>query len=217
MLLRSISKNSLLLGLFALVIAVGLAITYAGTRDHIEAAERAARQSALFEIIPRHLHDNDLLTDTRPIPQAAWPQLGLKQGGDIHIARYQGEVIAIIIPAIAPDGYSGNISLIAGINRDLSVAGVRIVAHNETPGLGDKLELKKDHWILSFDGKSLLNPTVGRWGVRKDGGAFDQFTGATITPRAVVSQVKRVLEFAEQHQQLLFSTASNPSLTEQRP
>lgn len=217
MLLRSISKNSLLLGLFALVIAVGLALTYAGTRERIEAAERAARQSALFEIIPRHLHDNDLLTDTRPIPQAAWPQLGLKQGGDIHIARYQGEVIAIIIPAIAPDGYSGNISLIAGINRDLSVAGVRIVAHNETPGLGDKFELKKGNWILSFDGKSLLNPAAERWGVTKDGGVFDQFTGATITPRAVVNQVKRVLEFAEQYQELLFSPAPNPSLREQQP
>lgn len=214
MLLQSVSKNSLLLGLFALVIATGLALTHSGTRDRIEQAERAARQSALFEIVPPEQHDNDLLLDVLPVPEHAWPQLGLKQPADIYIARRQGEVIAVIIPAVAPDGYSGDISLITGVNRDLGIAGVRVVNHNETPGLGDKLELKKGPWILSFNGHSLGSLAPEYWAVSKDGGVFDQFTGATITPRAVVNQVKRVLEFAESHRDLLFApVVSPPDLT----
>lgn len=197
MLGASISKNSLLLAAFALLAAGGLALTNEGTKERIQQAERAAQQKALFEIVPRSRHDNDLLMDTLPIPQDYWSTLGLKAGGDIHIARQQGQVVAMIIPAVAPDGYSGDIRMIVGVNRDGSIAGVRVLTHNETPGLGDKVDLKKDEWILSFNGTSLLTPAASEWAVKKDGGAFDQFTGATITPRAVVNQVRRVLEFVE--------------------
>ncbi len=195
MLGTSISKNSLLLGLFALVTAAILAGTQAGTADRIAAAERAAAQKALLEIVPLDRHNNDLLLDTISIEEQYWPTLGLKNGGNIHIARDHGEAVAAIIPTVAPDGYSGDIKLIVGINADGTLAGVRALTHNETPGLGDKVELKKSDWILGFDGKSLVNPETSRWEVKKDGGDFDQFTGATITPRAVVHQVKRTLEF----------------------
>ncbi len=95
--------------------------------------------------------------------------------------------------------------MIVGVNRDGSVAGVRVIRHKETPGLGDKIDLKKHQWILSFDGKTLQVPFIDEWRVKKDGGVFDQFAGATITPRAVVGQVKRVLEFVAANQQSLFS------------
>lgn len=198
MLGTSISKNSLLLAAFALIAAGGLALTNEATKGRIQEAERAAQQKALFEIVPQASHDNDLLTDTIPVPDSYWPSLGLKNGGDIHIARRAGQVVAMIIPAVAPDGYSGDIRMIVGVNSDGSIAGVRVLAHSETPGLGDKFELKKDDWILDFDGKSLSSPVASRWAVKKDGGDFDQFTGATITPRAVISQVRRVLEFVAQ-------------------
>ena len=203
MLGASISKNSLLLAVFALIAAGGLALTNEGTKERIQKAERAAQQKALFEIVPRSRHDNDLLLDTVPVPENAWHLLGLKKGGDIHIARQNGQVVAMIIPAVAPDGYSGDIRMIVGINRDGSVAGVRVLAHNETPGLGDKVDLKKSDWILSFNGKSLAAPAPADWAVKKDGGDFDQFTGATITPRAVVNQVRRVLEFVEAEDEIL--------------
>lgn len=203
MLGASISKNSLLLAVFALVAAGGLALTNESTKERIQKAERAAQQKALFEIVPRSRHDNDLLLDTVPVPENAWHLLGLKKGGDIHIARQNGQVVAMIIPAVAPDGYSGDIRMIVGINRDGSVAGVRVLAHNETPGLGDKVDLKKSDWILSFNGKSLAAPAPADWAVKKDGGDFDQFTGATITPRAVVNQVRRVLEFVEAEDEIL--------------
>ena len=203
MLGASISKNSLLLAVFALIAAGGLALTNEGTKERIQKAERAAQQKALFEIVPRSRHDNDLLLDTVPVPENAWHLLGLKKGGDIHIARQNGQVVAMIIPAVAPDGYSGDIRMIVGINRDGSVAGVRVLAHNETPGLGDKVNLKKSDWILSFNGKSLAAPAPADWAVKKDGGDFDQFTGATITPRAVVNQVRRVLEFVATEDEIL--------------
>ncbi len=207
---RSIGKNSLLLGAFALVTAGVLAGTYQLTREQIASSERAAAQQALLEIIPKERHDNDLLADTLPVPEDSRDQLGLDAPADIHLARQDGEVAAIIVPAVAPDGYSGDIRMIVGINRDGTVAGMRVLTHRETPGLGDKVELKKSDWVLGFNGKSLGNPEPEQWQVKKDGGHFDQFTGATITPRAVVNQVRKVLVFVDNHRELLFADPETP-------
>lgn len=205
MLGKSISKNTLILTAFAIVTAGALALTNLGTQERIAKAERAAQQRALYEIIPLSQHDNDLLIDTIPVPSSAWEPLGANVESKIHRARRNGEISALIIPAIAHDGYSGDISMIVGVNRDGTIAGVRILLHKETPGLGDKIELKKHQWILSFNGKSLQVPVLEEWKVKKDGGVFDQFAGATITPRAVVGQVKRVLEFVAANKQVLFN------------
>lgn len=215
---QSISKNSLVLTVFALVTAGALALTNLGTQDRIANAERAAQQRALFEIIPLGNHDNDLLNDTIDVPQTALIPLGINSG-KIHRARHNGEISALIIPAMAHDGYSGDISMIVGVNRDGTIAGVRILLHKETPGLGDKIELKKNQWILDFNGKSLQVPVIEEWKVKKDGGTFDQFAGATITPRAVVSQVKRVLEFVAANKQTLFDdqTISQQTINTQQP
>lgn len=205
MLGRSISKNSLLLAAFALATAGTLALTNLWTKDRIATAERAAQQRALFEIVPLQTHDNDMLTDVIPVPLDALQALNVRSGSVIHRARLNGEITALIVPAVAPDGYSGDIEMIVGVNRDGSLAGVRVLRHKETPGLGDKIDLKKHQWILSFNGKSLQLPLLDGWKVKKDGGEFDQFAGATITPRAVVGQVKRVLEFVTANQQSLFA------------
>ncbi|HEY8569309.1 electron transport complex subunit RsxG [Microbulbifer sp.] len=206
MLKRSIGKNAAVLALFALVTAGTLAITQITTKEPIERAVREASAKALLEIIPIDRHSNDLLVDTYPIPKQYWALLGLKQGGDINLARQaDGTIDAVIIPTVAPDGYSGPIRMLVGVNRDGSIAGVRVTNHAETPGLGDKVEVKKSDWILQFNGKSLKDPSRDMWKVQKDGGAFDQFTGATITPRAVVNQVRRVLDFVAENQQVIFS------------
>lgn len=205
MLGQSISKNSFILAAFAVFTAGALALTNLGTQDRIAAAERAAQQRALFEIIPLQDHDNDLLNDTIPVPASAWEPLGTGADSKIYRARRGNEITALIIPATAHDGYSGDISMIVGVKRDGSIAGVRVLLHKETPGLGDKIELKKHQWILSFNDKNLNVPVIEEWKVKKDGGVFDQFAGATITPRAVVGQVKRVLEFVAANQQNLFS------------
>ena len=185
--------NGRVLGLFALITSLLLAGTYLATKDKIADSQRRAAQKALLEIIPEERHDNDILTDTLSIPQHYWSTLGLEKGGELHLARKNGKVIALIVPTVAPDGYSGAIEMIVGINLDGKIAGVRILNHNETPGLGDKVELKKSPWVLSFDGRSIGSPPAERWKVKKDKGDFDQFTGATITPRAIVAQVARTL------------------------
>lgn len=203
MLGKSIANNSVLLGIFALVTAGVLAATKFATNDRIAASERAAAQKALLQIVPLNRHSNDMLVDTYPIAEKYWQELGLKKGGNINIARDEDEIVAAIIPAVAPDGYSGNIGMMVGVNIDGSLAGVRIITHKETPGLGDKVDLKKSDWVLSFNGKSLLYPQPDQWAVKKDGGEFDAFTGATITPRAVVGAVKRTLEFFEKIKPIL--------------
>ena len=202
MMRSSIRRNSILLALFALLTTNIIAGTYLGTRERIAEEQRKAAEKALLEIVPLERHDNSMLDDTITVGSEA-TGLGLAQDKSIFVARREQEVVALILPVVAPDGYSGEIELIVGINRDGSIAGVRALAHKETPGLGDKVDLKKSDWILDFNGKSLENPKPERWGVKKDQGYFDQFTGATITPRAVTAAVKRSLEYYAEHRESL--------------
>jgi electron transport complex protein RnfG len=208
MIIKSMGFNSIVLALFALVTSLILATTNELTYERIEQSEREAAQRALLEIIPLERHDNDMLMDVQPVPEQFWATLGLKKGGNIHIARDQGQPVAAIIPAVTPDGYSGAISMIIGVNFNGSVAGVRVVDHRETPGLGDKVDLKKSDWILSFNGKSLVNPQASGWTVKKEGGDYDQFTGATISPRAVIKQILKTLQYFEDDRERLLQTAA---------
>ena len=134
----------------------------------------------------------------------------------MFIARQGDEVTAVIIPVVAPDGYSGRIELIVGVNRDGSVAGVRVLEHRETPGLGDKVDMKKSDWILGFEGRRLGDPPAEAWTVKKDGGVFDQFTGATITPRAVTAAVKRGLEYFEANRSALLDIEEDKQMERER-
>lgn len=194
---RAIANNATLLGLFAALTAGVIGLTYIGTKDRIAAAEKQAAERALLEIVSpdgKRIHDNDLLSDSRAIDPRYWSALGLKNGGQYHIARAGDKVLAYLFPAVAPDGYSGNIKLLVGVRPDGRISGVRVLSHKETPGLGDKVDIKKSLWVLGFNGKHLDKNNASDWAVKKDGGQFDAFTGATITPRAVVNQVKRVLQ-----------------------
>jgi electron transport complex protein RnfG len=203
MLGRSITRNSFLLAVFAVLTTLLISGTYLLTRERIAEQQRKAEEKALLEIIPRELHDNVMLDDTLPVTPGAG--LGLRQDKRIYLARRDGEVTSAIVPVTAKDGYSGDIDLIVGVNRDGSIAGVRTLNHRETPGLGDKVDLKKSDWILDFKGRSLDDPGPEGWAVTKDGGVFDQFTGATITPRAVVAAVHRALQYVRAENRALFN------------
>lgn len=189
-------KNSLVLGLFAIVTVGGVTLLQQLTAERIQASERAAQLRALNEILPRGSYDNALLDSSIEVHD---PLLGTREPVAAYIARKDGEPTAVILQAIAPDGYSGAIQLLIGIRADGQIAGVRVVEHHETPGLGDKIELAKSPWIRSFEGRSLSDPEASGWAVRKDQGAFDQFAGATITPRAVVGAVHRTLRYFAAH------------------
>jgi electron transport complex protein RnfG len=201
----SISRNSILLGLFAVLTTTIIAGTYLGTRERIAEEQRKAAEKALLEIVPLDRHNNAMLDDTVAVGVET-SLLGLRKDADIYIARLDGVPIAVILPALARDGYSGDIQLIIGINIDGTVAGVRALAHRETPGLGDKVDLRKSPWILGFNGRSLGDPLPEKWAVKKDRGVFDQFTGATITPRAVTTAVKRALVYYAEHRNELLGT-----------
>ncbi|SFM36250.1 electron transport complex subunit RsxG [Halopseudomonas yangmingensis] len=202
---RSVMRNSLILGLFAMATVGLIAFTQLGTAERIASEQRRVQLSALNEILPHQLHDNDLLQDAFVIDDQ--PLLNLRKPAEAWRSRLDGQVNAVILPVIAPDGYSGRIDLLVGIMADGSLAGVRVLNHRETPGLGDKIERTKSDWVLDFNGKSLMLPAADGWAVRKDGGEFDQFTGATITPRAIVQAVYRALQYFENNrEQLLLST-----------
>lgn len=195
---QSMLRNAIGLGLFAVLTAGLITTTQLLTADQIEVQTRRAEAKALLEIVPEALRDNDLLADRIAI--APNPQLGLTRTADAFVARRLGEVTAVILPLTAPDGYSGAIKLLVGIDRAGKILGVRVVEHKETPGLGDRIELKKSNWLLGFNGHSLADTPDADWRVKKQGGAFDQFTGATITPKAVVAAVHRAVRyFHEQH------------------
>lgn len=204
---KSITLNSVLLSLFAVCTTLLIAGTFLLTKDRISLEQRKAEEKALLEIVPQSRHDNSMLDDTISVgPDAAL--LGLKSEKQIYLARQGETVVAAIIPLTATDGYSGDIDLIVGVNADASIAGVRVLTHKETPGLGDKVDLKKSDWVLGFNGKSLGNPVLSGWAVKKDKGEFDQFTGATITPRAVVGATLRALQYAQAQSEVLFATGN---------
>ncbi|WP_370314880.1 electron transport complex subunit RsxG [Thalassolituus sp.] len=206
-LISSIRRNAVGLAIFATVTAGAIATAQLLTAERIKQNIRMAESRALNQLVPTSSYDNDLLNDTLTVDSRFNQQLlgPLPENALIYRARNDGEVSAVILPAVAPDGYTTSIDLIVGVNRDGTLAGVRVVAHRETPGLGDKIEARKSDWITSFTGKSLQNPIAEQWAVRKDGGEFDQFTGATITPRAVVRAVKRALLFFDMHRDLLLN------------
>jgi len=199
---RSMLKNSLVLGAFA-VLTVGLvAIVQLGTAARIEAAQHEAKAQALAQILPAGSYDNHLLDHSRPVSD---PLLGNKGSTPAYLATLKGEPAAVILQATAPDGYSGSVKLLVGILADGRLAGVRVIGHKETPGLGDKIELAKSPWINGFVGQSLSAPNEAGWAVKKDGGQFDQFAGATITPRAVVKAVHKALQYFDANRATLLA------------
>lgn len=179
-----------------------VAVTQLATRDAIAEQQREARRRALLEILPAHAFDNAILDDAVTVRD---PRLGTSAPVQALIARRDGAPVAAIVPVTAPDGYSGAIRMIVGLRPDGVLIGVRVIEHHETPGLGDAVEVRKSDWITRFRGRALGDPPAAEWAVRKDGGAFDAFTGATITPRAVIGAVRRTLEwFADSGRAQLF-------------
>ena len=204
---RYILVSGLILGLFAVVGTALVGVTHQVTADKITDNERLALLRKLNQILPSEKYDNDLLHTT--ISLEADNRLGQEKPSTIYIAERKNEISAMIFPVIAPKGYSGEIKMLVGINIDGTLAGVRIVSHKETPGLGDVMEINKSDWVLGFNGKSLNDPDERKWKVKRDGGAFDQFTGATITPRAVVQAVHLCLVYFDRHKKELIEQYKN--------
>lgn len=199
---HTLTTTGIMIG-FTVLGTLVLASAFFATRAPIEESERQARLELFQQVLPAALHDNDLLKDTAIV--VAGGELGNRDETLAYRARLAGQPTAVILEATAPDGYSGDIKLLVAVRTDGSIAGVRVVAHKETPGLGDYVDIAHGDWIKNFDGQSLAKTSDDAWRVKKDGGSFDYMAGATITPRAVVKAVHKTLKYFEAHRDELFA------------
>ena len=206
--IRAISKNSLALGAAAIVCVTILGLVNQQTAPRISEQRLTAKLAILAEVLPEAAANPALLQDCLQV--ADEQLLGKATAQTLYRWRQQGNIAAYIIETTAPDGYSGNIDLIVAITPDGTVLGSRVLQHKETPGLGDKIETRRSDWMFSFNNKTVTSDNATKWAVRKDGGEFDQFTGATITPRAVVNAIRKAALFVQQHPELANQPANCP-------
>lgn len=208
-------RTAIILFLFVVVFTGFLSGAYLWTKPSIDASAAEEKMKLIDEVLPRGAYDNELLTDTLEIPSS--PLLGLDEPSTVYRARKGGQATALVLEAIAPDGYSGKIRLLVAVAADGTLSGVRVTQHKETPGLGDYIEPKKDKnkarpWITQFNGLSLDKTTDREWKVKKDGGRFDSVAGATVTPRAVIKATHKAVKYvAENREKLYASKQGEPS------
>jgi len=186
---QTLAYPALLMGCIALLVCSLLLLAHNLTAQPIADRQREDLTKLLNQVLPKNLYDNQPLDQT-------FQQVINGQHYIFYRASLKGKVSAIIL-FNSTSGYSGEIAMLIAIKANGELSGVRVLSHTETPGLGDKIEEKKSDWILSFTGLSLINPIEKNWAVKKDGGQFDAFTGATITPRAVVKGVHKTLQLFE--------------------
>lgn len=196
---------ALLMGAVALLVCSLLMVTNNLTAQPIADRQREDLTRQLDQVLPNDSYDN------QPLEQK-YQEVIDGQQYTFYRARLQGKVSAIIL-FTASAGYSGDIALLVAIKADGQLSGVRVLSHTETPGLGDKIELAKSSWILGFSGLSLTKPDIAGWAVKKDGGQFDAFTGATITPRAVVKGVFETLQLFKQNQSYFLELSDSQETT----
>jgi Na+-translocating ferredoxin:NAD+ oxidoreductase subunit G len=203
---RTMAKASVITALnllvFALIGTAMLAITYQFTHEPIARSEEQEKLKLVTQIAPAETYDNDIIKDSAQL--SADDLLGNDDTSIAYLGRLKDQPSIAVLQVIAPDGYSGKISLIISIRSDGKVGGVRVISHRETPGLGDYIEIARSKWITIFDGKSLEDPKDADWKVKKDGGQFDYMAGATITPRAVVKAVHKALQYFALHREEMF-------------
>ncbi|MEW8322276.1 MAG: electron transport complex subunit RsxG [Candidatus Thiodiazotropha taylori] len=189
---KRVGYQAVLLGGFSTLATALLVAGNIATKDDIMARQKEDLLRSLNQVVPTEYYDSDLLDQPLSIPDNKGDNLTVYRG-------LQGMQVNALAWEVVGKGYAGDIRLIMGINAKGEVLGVRVLSHAETPGLGDKIEVAKDDWILGFNDHSLDNTTNQQWRVKKDGGKFDQFSGATITPRAIVTAVHDGLVFFQQH------------------
>jgi len=199
---KQILISGFLLWLFSVIGTTLVAFTQQTTLERIAANEKKVLLRNLYALLPAEQMDNDIAQDILQVE--ASDLLGTDSPSIVYRARKDNQPVAVVFNSIATGGYNGNINLLIAVYENGMLGGVRAVKHNETPGLGDAIEVRKSDWVLQFDGKSLVDPVIELWKVKRDGGEFDQITGATITPRAIVKAVKNTLDYYQINQERLY-------------
>ena len=191
--------SAIILAAFAILGSSLVGISYESTHEQILENQRETLRRQINEVFPEVQHDNIVIDDVVSINDSELSDDEVK----VYRATLKQIPTGLIYSPVTADGYSGDILLTIAINENNQVTGVRVLQHKETPGLGDKIETRRSNWIKSFEGTSLTAPRAEKWAVKRDGGDFDQFTGATITPRAVVKAVKNTLQYHQLNKEKL--------------
>lgn len=207
---KIILKNGLTLGIFALLCAAAVSWLALETKDTIALQKKLAMEKTLQQVIPQERYDNDIIQSCVEVNAPSY--LGSTQNQHVFIAKKNNKPVGLAIKTTAPDGYNGNIHLMIGVDSNLRILGVRTLEHQETPGLGNFIELSLSSWVLSFNGLTFDTTQAKQWNVKKDGGQFDQFTGATITPRAYVKAVKNTLIYLQKNYQNIITSTKTCDL-----
>ncbi len=207
-----ILKSGFTLAIIAAVCTGLVAFTWQLTNAHIAANQQAWLERSLQPALSGLVFDNNV-TESMITLQ---PPHGLPGSEAATIYRvYAGDrPVAALFLVTARDGYTGPIRVLVGINVNGSVTGVRVVEHRETPGLGDRIEANRSDWVLQFDGHSLHDPEPGGWAIKRDGGQFDQLTGASVTPRAVIKAIRETLQYFEANADTIFATRADADVQE---
>lgn len=218
--LRISTSSAVVLVLFTVVFTGLMAVTFQATKSPIEASAQAEKLKLINEVLPPDAYDNDLLADAIDLPPIE--ALGLGDVSKVYRARKNGQAVALVLEATAPDGYSGRINLVLAVTADGRLSAVRVTGHKETPGLGDYIDPKKDKnkaspWVGQFNNQDRQLVTEGRWKVKKDGGQFAYHTGATISARAVTNASGRALAWAGARRDALFALTIGAKFEEKQP
>lgn len=216
--LRISAHTAAVLLTFTLVFTALMAGVFQLTKPLLDASALDAKRRTIAEVLPSDAYDNDLLADTVLLPPNA--ELGLKETTTLYRARKNGQRVALVFETVAPDGYAGEIRLLLAVQADGRLAAVRVIAHKETPGLGDYIDPKKDKnkthpWIAQFDQRNFSDTPPEKWRVKKDGGVFEQRTGATISARAVTKAIAKGLAWALERADALYALPANSQWKEQ--
>jgi len=199
----SILASAVILAVLAAVCTALVALTHRLTEARIEENEQAFLEQSLAPALGGLYYDSDLSKSALTIP--APNELPGSGPATVYRVYREGEPVAALFVVTARDGYSGPIRLLIGIEANGHIRAVRVLEHRETPGLGDKIESSKSDWLEQFPGRSLGDPEPQNWAIRRDGGVFDQLSGASITPRAVVGAIRDTLVYFEAHRESVFA------------
>lgn len=206
---RPIWKSGVTLAVIAAVCTALVALTWQLTAERIEDNKKAWLERSLQPALAGVFFDSPVTESMLIIPQPH--ELPGNEDAIVYRVYANDEPVAALFVVSARDGYAGPIRLLVGVAMDGSITGVRVLEHRETPGLGDRIEITKSDWVLQFDGHSLRDPLPGRWKIKGDGGAFDQLTGASITPRAIIKAIRTTLVYFDANRDAIFAAPSADS------
>ena len=203
---NTVLKSGITLAVIAAICTSLVATTHHFTADRIAANNKALLEQSLHPALSDIFYDSGVSESLLVLSPPH--ELPGSEEALIYRVYAQDEPVAALFVVTARDGFSGPIRILVGVDVAGIVTGVRILRHRETPGLGDKIVVSRSDWVHQFAGRSIRDPAVTEWAIRRDGGQFDQLTGASVTPRAVLKAMRDTLIYFDAHKEEIFAASA---------